>query len=154
VRYVIARNGISHEARLAASPMYRLVGRQAVWCRVYEYLHARPTYHWEDARAGTAVRTAWTPEQREFRVHSERGGRFVLIEQFFPGWKATIDGGPVPVERWGGAFQAIQVPAGEHQIRFRFNSPGLTVGALVSLLAAAALVTAMLRFPRRPLDSN
>jgi hypothetical protein len=148
VRYVMARQGISHEARLAASLRYRLVGRADIWCRVYEYLHARPPYHWEDDRAGTVVRTAWTPERREFRVHSERGGRFVLIDQFFPGWKATVDGGHVPVERWGGAFQSIQVPAGDRQIRFQFNSPGLAGGALVSLLAATALVTAILKFPR------
>jgi hypothetical protein len=147
VRYVMARHDISHEAQLAASPIYRLVGRKEIWCRVYEYLHARPPYRWEDERAGTAVRTAWTPERREFRVHSERGGRFVLIEQFFPGWQATVDGGRVPLERWGGAFQSIQVPAGDHQVRFQFSSPGFATGALVSLLAAAMLVAAVLKTP-------
>jgi len=84
VRYVLVRDGAAHDAVLAASPNFRLIGRRNVFCHVYEYLHAKPPYHWEDERNGSVKPTAWIPERREFLVRSERGGRFVLIEQFFP----------------------------------------------------------------------
>jgi uncharacterized membrane protein YfhO len=111
-----------------------------VFCHVYEYLHAKPPYHWEDERNGSVKPTAWIPERREFLVRSERGGRFVLIEQFFPGWRATVDGHPVEIERWGGAFQAIRLTAGEHRVRFEFRPVSVQVGAAIGILAVAALL--------------
>ena len=140
VRFVLVHDGESHEAFLAASPNFHLVGRKDIWCRVYEYLHAKPPYHWEDERNGTAQPVAWTPEQRDFLVRAERGGRFVLVEQFYPGWIAAVDGHPVGIERWGGAFQAIQVPAGEHRVAFEFRPMSLRIGAAISLLAGVGLL--------------
>jgi hypothetical protein len=140
VRFVLVHDGESHEAFLAASPNFRLVGRKDIWCRVYEYLHAKPPYHWEDERNGTVRPVAWTPEQRDFLVRADRGGRFVLVEQFYPGWIAAVDGHPVGIERWGGAFQAIQVPAGEHRVAFEFRPMSLRIGAAISLLAGVGLL--------------
>jgi hypothetical protein len=140
VRYVLVHDGESHEAFLAASPNFRLVGPKATWCRVYEYLHAKPPYHWEDERNGTVQPVAWSPEQRDFLARADRGGRFVLVEQFFPGWRAAVDGHPVGIERWGGAFQAIQVPAGEHRIAFEFRPMSLRIGAAISLFAGVGLL--------------
>jgi uncharacterized membrane protein YfhO len=83
---------------------------------------------------------AWIPERREFLVRSAREDRFLLIEQFFPGWYAAVDGQPVAIERWGGAFQAIRVPAGQHRVRFEFRPASLRIGAAVTLLALAGLL--------------
>ena len=140
VRYVLVRNGAAHDPVLAASPNFRLIGRRNVFCHVYEYLHAKPPYRWEDERNGSVKPTAWIPERREFLVRSERGGRFVLIEQFFPGWRATVDGQPVVIERWGGAFQAIRLTAGEHRVRFEFRPVSVQVGAAIGILAVTALL--------------
>jgi hypothetical protein len=142
VRYLLVRDGSPDDAALAASPHFRRLGRKNIFCHVYDYLRARPPFYWEDQRAGgTAEPTAWLPELREFNVQSERGGRFVFVEQYFPGWTAAVDGNPVRIERWGGAFQAIAVPAGEHRLRFEFNSPGFAIG--VSALAGAAVLLAL-----------
>jgi len=144
VRYVLVHDGESHEAFLAASPNFRLVGRKEIWCRVYEYLHARPPYRWEEETNGTVQPVAWNPEQRDFLVRADRGGRFVLVEQFYPGWVATVDGHPAGIERWGGAFQAISVPAGEHRITFEYRPMSLRIGAAISLLAGVGLLLLML----------
>jgi len=144
VRYVLVHDGDSHEAFLAASPNFRLVGKREIWCRVYEYLHAKPPYHWEDERNGTAQLVAWKPDWRDFIVRADRGGRFVLVEQFFPGWRAAVDGHPVGIERWGGAFQAVPVPVGEHRITFEFRPKCLRIGAVISLLAGVGLLVLVL----------
>ncbi|MBZ5618436.1 MAG: YfhO family protein [Acidobacteriia bacterium] len=140
VRYVLVRSGFPGEPLLAASRNYRLVGTTEIFCRVYEYLHAKPPYHWEHEDGGRAEPAVWIPERREFLVGSERGGRFVLVEQFFPGWKAFLDGHPAGIERWDGAFQAVQVPPGEHRVAFEFRPMSLRIGAAISLLAATALL--------------
>ena len=140
VRYVLVRDGTGHDRFLAASPNFRLIGRTAVYCHVYEYLRSRPPFHWEDESSGWARPVAWIPERREFLVHSGSGGRFVLVEQFFTGWRAMVDGHPVPIEPWGGAFQAIRLTPGAHRVRFEFLPVSVPVGVAVSFLAVAGLL--------------
>jgi hypothetical protein len=146
VRYIVVREGVEEDVMMASSPRFRRIGRAQVFAHVYEYLHALPPYGWADG-SGSAEPTGWMPERRELRVRSERGGRFMLVEQFFPGWTATVDGRPVEIERCGRAFQAVSVPPGEHQVSFEFRPRTLRLGAIVSVLAWAGL--ALVAFTRR-----
>ena len=139
-RYIVLHGPGPDEAWLQTSPKFRLLGRDDMFFRVYEYLLAKPPYGWEDAALNAAARpVSWLPERREFVVNSQRGGRFFLAEQFFPGWKASVDGAPAATQRWAGAFQSVAAPSGEHRIRFEYASPGFRAGAVVSLLAVFAL---------------
>ncbi len=138
VRYAITYKGAASAAVLAASPRFRRLGPDSFY-QVYEYRDARPPFGF-DGTAGEAHPSGWTPERRSFQVRSPAGGRFTLVEQFLPGWTATVDGRPVPVELWRGVFQLIAVPPGEHTVVFRFRSPLLPVGAAISLLAWAGLI--------------
>ena len=142
VRYFLTNEGAPLYARLSKDPDFRLLAPATRHFKVFEFTKARLPYGWvSDGREPEVVRRVrWVPEGREFDVHSETGGRFALHEQFYPGWRATIDGSPVNIERWSEAFQAVQVPPGEHRIAFRFSSFGLRIGVLVSFLAIIALV--------------
>jgi hypothetical protein len=142
VRYVLLRNGAEDDAALAANPNFKRIGRKAVYCHVYEYLHAKPPYHWEDERGGSVQLIAWMPERREFAVRSDRGGRFVLIEQFFSGWRAFVDGQPSAIERWGSAFQSIRLTAGEHRVRFEFHALSAVTVAINAIAVVALLALA------------
>ncbi len=73
-------------------------------------------------------------------MRSARGGRLTFSEQFYPGWTVTIDGKRAALERWKGAFQAVQVPGGEHTVIFRFRQQWLGVGGGISLLTLIGLV--------------
>jgi hypothetical protein len=108
---------------------------------VFEFLKSKPPFRWDlDDTQHSIEKTYWSAERREFTVRSEKGGRFILVEQFFPGWRATIDGTLVHIERWNHAFQSIFVPAGEHRIQFVFASRGLRLGAIVSAVSLLALL--------------
>jgi len=152
VRYAIAYRGAADAPFLAESPNFRLLGAQDSFYQVYEYRHARPPFGWDGA-VGDARPTAWMPERRAFQVHSERGGRFGLVEQFLPGWKAAVDGHPVGIERWREAFQSIPVGPGNHTIVFQYHSRWLPLGAALSLASLAGLLWVMAadrRLKRRP----
>jgi uncharacterized membrane protein YfhO len=148
VRYIITHQGVGADPFLAGNPDYRLAGPDDSFYRVYEWLHARAPYYWEGHGEGSASPVQWTPERRELRVNSQAGGRFAFVEQFFPGWRATVDSRPVPIERFDGAFQSILVPPGAHRIVFRFLPTSLIVGAIVSSLALAVLLTIAICQPR------
>jgi hypothetical protein len=139
VPYAITYKGAADAQFLAGSPNFRLLGPDDSFYRVYEYLHARPPFGW-DGILGDARPTEWMPELRVFQVRSEGGGRFGLVEQFFPGWKATVDGAPVTIERWREAFQSIQVGPGDHSVVFEYHSRWLPLGAAISLASLAGLV--------------
>jgi hypothetical protein len=138
VRYAISYHGAASEAALGDASRFRPVGPDDSFYRVYEYTGARPTHRWE----GEARAMEWLPERRVYRVASGVGGTFGLAEQFYPGWRATVDGRPAEIARWGGAFQSVAVPAGEHTVAFEFRSRWLGLGAGISGASLALLAWA------------
>jgi hypothetical protein len=138
VRYVFSHHGLGHDSLLAADPNYQLIGPDDSYYRVYEYKHAKTPYGWEDG-SGDARPAAWMPEYRAFHVRSDHGGRFYLIEQYFPGWQVTVDGRPGAIERWKGAFQAVYVGPGEHRVVFEYHSRYLLAGSGITIVAFGGL---------------
>ncbi len=56
------------------------------------------------------------------RTSSPQGAGWVVVSELdFPGWQARIDGAPVATHRANGMFRAVCVPAGEHELSFRFQ---------------------------------
>jgi len=54
-------------------------------------------------------------------LHCEEPARLLRREAFYPGWTATVDGRPVPLERAHGLFQGLAVPAGTHAVAFDYR---------------------------------
>jgi hypothetical protein len=63
----------------------------------------------------------------------------------YPGWRVTIDGAPTPYRHeppYG--LITVDVPDGEHHVTLRMGStPPRTVGSLISLAAALAIVVGL-----------
>jgi uncharacterized membrane protein YfhO len=70
-------------------------------------------------------------------------GWVTLTETRDPGWRALVDGHRVPISPYLGDFQAVAVPAGVHQVEWRYVPHGwpalLTASAVGFLLLAASL---------------
>ena len=75
----------------------------------------------------------------QFRVQASTPGILVVSQNFFPGWKAMIDGRAAPVFRADHALTGIAVPEGSYDLHFRFQPPTFKIGAWVSLLSALGL---------------
>jgi len=58
----------------------------------------------------------------------------VLTENYFPAWRAQVDGAEAPVLRANYTFRAVPVPAGEHTVRFTYESDVLQASAIASLV--------------------
>jgi hypothetical protein len=136
IRYALAPPNSKTREQLKDHARFRKLGQDDSYFQVFEYLDAKPAWRFP---AGPAQRFAWLPEWRIFRVQSEAGGEFELLEQWFPGWKAFIDEKPVEIKRTHDVFQSIQIPPGTHAVEFRFRSESLRFGAIVSVLSLLAL---------------
>lgn len=57
-----------------------------------------------------------------------------LNESLFPGWTATIDGEPATLHLMNERFMAVELPAGKHQVEFRYRPTHLVTGLWLSFL--------------------
>jgi hypothetical protein len=80
--------------------------------------------------------------QIEVEVRAASEGILVLSEVFYPGWRAAVDGKPVPILRADYLLRAVCVPAGAHQVTLTFTPPSLRIGAAITLLSLLLVVWA------------
>ena len=142
VRYLITRNPLppSLKYSLVAEPPGHLI---------YENLTVSPRFYVArksgDAPApDSSVRVKrYLPETVELEVDSRYPGFLVTSEVDYPGWRAYVDGSPVQVSQTNIAFRGVEIPAGRHQVVFRFIPAILGWGAAISSIAVAfvALMT-------------
>ena len=72
----------------------------------------------------------------------------IFAQAHAPGWRATVDGQPVPLMKANYAFQAVLVPAGTHRVELRYRDRFLGTGALLSGFSLLGCVAGI--FWRRP----
>jgi hypothetical protein len=92
--------------------------------------------------AGSATIISYQPERIEIEVEASSPGYLVLTDAWYPGWKATADGEPVPMHRADILFRAVAVKAGQHRVVFIFRPVSLHIGAGVSLAGLTGLIFA------------
>ena len=105
---------------------------------------------------------AYTPKTLEYKVKSSREGTVVFSEIYYPyGWKATIDGHEADYFRADFLLRAMNVPSGNHTIKFVFDPDSVRKGNTLSVicivlmylsvvLAAAFGIWKALRKDQRP----
>lgn len=89
--------------------------------------------------SGRATREDFAPGDESFSAEADGGGILVVRASFARGWRAFVDGRPAEVLRANGKHRAVPIPAGRHEVRFRYEPPGLLFGLTVSGLSGLAL---------------
>lgn len=74
-----------------------------------------------------------TARRLEFDVEAEGAALVVIAQSFYWPWEATVDGQPVALWRANHAFQALEVPAGKHQVIVAYRDRNFRTGAAVSV---------------------
>ncbi len=113
-----------------------------------------PIVSWEDPRTleagqGSVTWKRFDPELHIASVQSDRETALVHTEAFSTGWTASIDGHDTPIIAALVDAQAIALPAGEHTVEFRYRTPGLAAGAVISLFAILLCMLLVMKTQRR-----
>lgn len=90
--------------------------------------------------------TAYEPNGLKYEVDSKTGGTVVFSEIYYPGWQAYIDGVEAPHGRANYILRAMNVPAGEHVVEFKFDPKSLHVTETIAFIALGVLVFILLVF--------
>ena len=93
----------------------------------------------------TIYETSYKPNELRYTSVSKNGGLAVFSEIFFPwGWNATIDGKEAEIGRVNYVLRALNVPAGKHEIIFRFDPQSTKTSQTIAFVAIAAIYLAMI----------
>lgn len=89
-------------------------------------------------------------KESSFSVTLDRPGVLVVGEVYYPDWKATVDGQPAEVLKANHVLRAVALPAGKHDVVFKYDASVVKEGATVSIVTflltlAACLVAALWR---------
>ncbi len=97
----------------------------------------------QKSEGDTIYLTHYQPNKLLYKSVSENGGYAVFSEIYFPwGWQITIDGEPAEMERVNYVLRGLNIPAGEHEIEFRFEPTSLTVNTSIAFVSIALILIA------------
>jgi hypothetical protein len=94
------------------------------------------------------IGSAMITEEKRNRVVIETGSGgdclLVLSDNYYPGWKAYVDGVESEVLRANHTMRAVAIPGGSHVVSFVFDPLTLRVSVYVSSIAAACVLISLL----------
>nr|MBA2564237.1 YfhO family protein [Gemmatimonadota bacterium] len=131
-----ARSGLGR----ALEPDFPLA-ESVVLDRVPGTVQPDPSWTWGSLRA------RWGASRLTFEVAVPRASVLVVTDSHYPGWRATLDGAPVPILLANGFGRAVAIPPGRHRVIFRYRPRSFEVGAVLS--GAMLVSMATLAFGRR-----
>lgn len=81
------------------------------------------------------------PQEKIYTFRSSQSSFAVFSEMFYKkGWVATIDEQESQIYPVNYVLRGLQIPAGEHQIRFRFVPRVIQLGSGIQLVAIVLLI--------------
>ncbi len=85
------------------------------------------------------------PREMRYESRSIADGIAVFSEIYYPiGWKATIDGKETPILRANYVLRALNIPAGEHKIVFRFDPPAYVAGNTITTICSWLVILVLI----------
>ena len=117
-----------------------------------------PNYRPNEGPGGKVEILSYTTNQAAMKVQAAQDAILVFSDTYYPGWVAEIDGRETTIYRANITQRAVVVPAGEHQVRFRFKAPTVVLGFWVSVGALAVFLALfllpLLRRKRAPVETG
>src|SRR5207253_5911213 len=92
---------------------------------------------------GTATVTVYSTSSVKVHTSATADAWLVLSDTYYPGWVASVDGQPTTVLRGDVLFRAIAVPAGDHDVEFRFEPASLRLALAISVVSLLLLIRAL-----------
>jgi hypothetical protein len=91
----------------------------------------------------------FSAQRVRFTVTSETPAMVVIAQAWYHWWHAYVDGKQTTLWRANYAFQALEVPAGSHEVTVVYEDAGFFWGAILSVASLLACAVIWLRTSRR-----
>jgi hypothetical protein len=89
---------------------------------------------------------AYQPNDLKYKTSNAKQSLAIFSEIYYsPGWVATIDGKEAPISRANYVLRALNVPAGAHEIEFKFQPKSYYTGETIAM-ASSSLILLLFAF--------
>jgi uncharacterized membrane protein YfhO len=85
----------------------------------------------------------------ECTVEADKEKILCVAAPMIKGWRAYIDGEETDIMLVNSLYMGISVPKGKHEIVFKYITPGITAGAIISCSALIIVVLYMILLKRK-----
>ncbi len=92
------------------------------------------------AGKGFADIKKYSEKEIEIEATSSNGGFLVLTDTFYPGWSVFVDGEKSKICRANYIFRAVEIPKGNHIVRFEYKPIFYAAGKIVSVISVFCLI--------------
>lgn len=89
---------------------------------------------------GNAEITSYKPNEVVVETKSDQPKLLLLTDNYYPGWKATVDGEETEILRANYTFRAVPLVAGEHSVRFYYDPMSFKLGVILSSLSLIGVI--------------
>lgn len=83
------------------------------------------------------------PNAIKYTSNNTQDGFAVFSENFYNGWKATIDGKEVDIHRVDYVLRGLAIPKGKHTIEFTFEPQVVKTGSTIALVSSILMILAI-----------
>jgi hypothetical protein len=83
--------------------------------------------------------TSYEPDEVGIEASLPRPGFLLLLDTYFPGWTASVNGWPAQIYRADYSFRAVSLPMGKSTINFSYQPKSLCIGMALSVTSLLAL---------------
>jgi hypothetical protein len=90
----------------------------------------------------------YAPRSVEIQAEMAGDGYLVLSDAHYPGWRARVDGRPVPIYIANSLFRAVYLDGGKHRVTFDFRPVALHAGLAITAITLLVSAAALIRRPR------
>jgi hypothetical protein len=101
----------------------------------------------DPSKGGEISLTSYAPDEMVYQSNAPSDQLAVFSEIWYgpdKGWQAYIDGEKVPHFRADYALRAMKIPAGQHQIKFKFSPRSYHAGEIISLICSLLIILALI----------
>jgi hypothetical protein len=104
---------------------------------VYLPLEAKPFITATNVSVMKISSEKFSAQQVEAKVETDTSAMLVAAQTYYHPWHAFVDGQPTRLWRANYAFQALEVPAGLHQVKLVYEDRRFYLGVIISLTTLA-----------------
>ena len=76
----------------------------------------------------------------QIKTRTDQDSYLVVLDGFYPGWKAFIDGSETMIHRTNYDFRGVLLPKGGHVVDFRYQPKSIVYGGIISGIAVLIVV--------------
>ncbi len=89
-----------------------------------------------------AILLTYNPNSVSIKTVTDASSLLYLSDTYYPGWKAFVDAIPVKIYRANYIFRAIEVPAGVHEVIFRYEPKSVLYGLYLTIISIIVTIFA------------